>query len=223
MNQKFKNLVKLFQKLPGVGPRQAARFVISLMDQPEENLLELGESIRNLRREVGFCGECFNISDPAPSLSADRQSRQRRDEGRAWGGAGNSHCHICHDPKRDQTKLMVLEKVTDLESIEKTGLYKGLYHVLGGAINPLDKISPAVLKIKELEKRLNKLSDSQDVELIIATNPNTPGETTALYLRDLFSNKKSVSLTRLARGLSSGSNLEYADEITLKNALDFRK
>lgn len=201
MNTKFKKLAQLFQKLPGVGPRQAARFVIALLEQPEENLKEFGESINNLKRDVSFCGECFNISD-------------------------NSACHICHDAKRDKNKIMVVEKVTDLESIEKTGLYKGLYHVLGGAINPLDKITPANLRIKELEKRLDSsrsLASGEMVELIIATNPNTPGETTALYLRDLFANKKGVSITRLGRGLSSGSNLEYADETTLKHALDYRK
>ncbi|OGN15771.1 MAG: recombination protein RecR [Candidatus Yanofskybacteria bacterium RIFCSPHIGHO2_02_FULL_43_22] len=204
MNQKFKQLVKLFQSLPGVGPRQATRFVIALLERPEENLGELGESISNLKRDVGFCGECFNISDPSAQT-------------------GNSHCHICYDTKRDKGEIMVVEKVTDLESIEKTGLYKGLYHVLGGAINPLDKITPASLRMKELENRLDKLSINSKVELIIATNPNAPGETTALYLRDLFTNKKGVSITRLGRGLASGSNLEYADEITLKNALDYRK
>ena len=204
MNQKFKDLVKLFQRLPGVGPRQAARFVIALLEQPEENLKELGESINNLRRDVSFCTECFNISD-------------------------NGSCHICHDTKRDGSKVMVIEKVTDLESIEKTGLYKGLYHVLGGAINPLDKITPASLRIKELEKRLDKMTEAlrlaqgDNLELIIATNPNTPGETTALYLKDLLANKKGVSITRLGRGLSSGSHLEYADEITLKHALEYRK
>ncbi|OGN03677.1 MAG: recombination protein RecR [Candidatus Yanofskybacteria bacterium RIFCSPHIGHO2_01_FULL_43_42] len=202
MNTKFQQLVKLFQRLPGVGPRQAARFVIALIEQPEESLRELGESINNLKRDVSFCNECFNISD-------------------------NSHCHICHDMKRDRAKLMIVEKITDLESVEKTGLYKGLYHVLGGAINPLDKINPANLRIKELEKRLGEMAESNDIELIIATNPNTPGETTALYLRELFASaswrKKSVSITRLGRGLSSGSHLEYADEITLKNALEYRK
>jgi len=198
MNAKFKQLVKLFQRLPGVGPRQAARFVIALLEQPEENLRELGGSINNLKRDVSFCGECFNISD-------------------------NHSCGICHDTKRDRNKLMVVEKITDLESVEKTGLYKGLYHVLGGAINPLDRINPANLRIKELEKRLGEMTESNDIELIIATNPNTPGETTALYLRDLLANKKGVSITRLGRGLSSGSNLEYTDELTLKHALDYRK
>ena len=198
MNTKFQQLVKLFQRLPGVGPRQAARFVIALLDRPEEDLKELGTAISNLKQEISFCGECFNISD-------------------------NSHCHVCYDTKRDRNKLMVVEKITDLESIEKTGLYRGLYHVLGGAINPLDKINPANLRIKELEKRLGEMAASNDIELIIATNPNTPGETTALYLRDILANKKGVSITRLGRGLSSGSNLEYADETTLKHALDYRK
>lgn len=198
MNQKFKQLVKLFQRLPGVGPRQAARFVISLLEQPEENIKEFGTAIHNLKQDISFCDECFNVSE-------------------------NHHCHICHDAKRDKAKLMVVEKITDLESVEKTGLYKGLYHVLGGAINPLDKITPANLKIRELEKRLDKLTEERDIELIVATNPNTPGETTSLYLKDLFQNKKGMSITRLGRGLSSGSNLEYADELTLKNALEHRR
>lgn len=214
MNSKFQQLVKLFQRLPGVGPRQAARFVLSLLDQPEENLVELGNAISTMHREISFCGECFNISDP-PSPNG-------------YGEASNHSCHICHDPKRDATKLMVVEKVTDLESMEKTGLYKGLYHVLGGAINPLDKITPTSLRIKELENRIGKFAalrqdQGPKIELILATNPNTPGEATALYLRDLFANKKGVSITRLGRGLSSGSHLEYADEITLKNALESRK
>lgn len=204
MNQKFKDLVKLFQRLPGVGPRQAARFVIALLEQPEENLKEFGESINNLKHNIIFCEECFNISD-------------------------NSNCHICHDTKRDRSKIMVVEKITDLESIEKTGLYKGLYHVLGGAINPLEKIIPANLRIDGLKKRVENMSkeglsaQAGDIELIIATNPNAPGETTALYLKDVFADKKGVLITRLGRGLASGSNLEYTDETTLKHALDYRR
>ncbi|MEK7138678.1 MAG: recombination mediator RecR [Patescibacteria group bacterium] len=216
MNTKFRDLVKLFQKLPGVGPRQAARFVIALLEQPEENLAEFGNSISNLKKDVGFCSECFNISDSPEALLLEPRS------------LASGRCHICHDPKRDNSKLMVVEKVTDLDSIEKTGLYKGLYHVLGGAINPLDKITPQNLRIKELEKRIENLSSrskasGEGMELIVATNPDTPGETTALYIKDLFANKKGVSITRLGRGLSSGSHLEYADEITLKHALDYRK
>lgn len=201
MNSKFKDIVKMFQKLPGVGPRQAARFVIALMDRPEEELQEFGKAVVNLRKEVSFCTACFNISD-------------------------NSFCSVCLDTKRDQTKLLVVEKVTDLDSIERTGLYKGLYHVLGGAINPLDGLTPEKLRLKELESRVNKLG-TRNLELIIATNPNTAGETTSHYLRNIFGSaswrKKGVYLTRLARGLSSGSNLEYVDELTLRNALEQRK
>lgn len=197
MNQKFKDIVKLFQKLPGVGPRQAARFVIALMDKPEEELQEFGKAVANLRKDISFCPTCFNISD-------------------------NGLCHVCLDNKRDQTKLLVVEKVTDLDSIERTGLYKGLYHVLGGAINPLDGLNPETLRLRELEDRISKLG-GKNIELIIATNPNTAGETTSHYIRETLGNKKGVFLTRLARGLSSGSNLEYTDEITLKNALDYRK
>ena len=201
MNSKFKEIVNLFRKLPGVGPRQAARFVIALMGRPEEELQEFGKAITNLRKEISFCSVCFNISD-------------------------DTHCNVCNDPKRDQTKLLVVEKVTDLDSIERTGLYKGLYHVLGGAINPLDGLNPETLRLRELEGRIDQLRGNPPaggVELIIATNPNTAGETTSHYIREIFNNKKGVYLTRLARGLSSGSNLEYTDEITLKNALDYRK
>lgn len=197
MNQKFKYLVSLFRKLPGVGPRQAARFVIALMDRPESELEEFGKALMNLKQDISFCQTCFNISD-------------------------NEYCGICKDSKRDQTKLLVIEKVTDLDSIEKTGFYKGLYHVLGGAINPLDGLNPENLHVRELEERVAALTGS-NIELIIATNPNTAGETTSHYIRDLFKNKKGVYITRLARGLSSGSHVEYADDITLKHALDYRK
>lgn len=199
MNPNFKRIVKLFQKLPGVGPRQAARFVLALMEKPDAELQDLGKAIQNLRNEISFCPNCFNISD-------------------------DHLCIVCSNSKRDQEKLLVVEKVTDLDSIEKTGLYNGLYHVLGGAINPLDGITPETLKVKELASRVEGLlKTSSRIELIIATNPNTPGETTSLYLKDLFQGRQGISLTRLARGLASGSNLEYADEITLKNALEHRK
>ncbi|MDP3792463.1 MAG: recombination mediator RecR [bacterium] len=202
MNQKFKNTIKLLQKLPGVGPRQAARFVLALLEKDESELSELGQAIVNLKKDIRSCKECFNLSE-------------------------NGSCHICSDPKRDQSKLLVLEKVTDLDAIEKTGLYKGLYHVLGGSINPLDGATPETLKFKELEKRIGNLSNNGAIELIIATNPTTTGETTALYIRDLFKSadwqKRGLTITRLGRGLASGSNLEYADEITLRNALEYRK
>lgn len=174
---------------------------MALLEKDESELKELGQAISNLKKEIRFCKECFNISENGP-------------------------CYICTDLKRDQTKMLVVEKVTDLDSIEKTGLYKGLYHVLGGTINPLDGATPETLKFRELEKRIELLRsdlNNQEVELIIATNPNTTGETTALYIKGIFQNKKGVVLTRLGRGLASGSNLEYADELTLKNALEYRQ
>lgn len=198
MNPKFKSIAKLLQKFPGVGPRQAARFVLALLDKPESELQELGLAIHNLKKEISFCPQCFNVSD-------------------------NGLCTVCHDPLRDKTKLLVIEKVTDLDSIEKTGLYKGLYHVLGGAINPLDGVTPQQLHVRELQQRIAQLASDKNIELIIATNPNTQGETTALYLKNQFSNEVHVTITRLGRGLSSGSHLEYADELTVKHALDYRK
>lgn len=199
MDQKFKSIAKLFQKLPGVGPRQAARFVLALLDKPESELEELGDAVKNLKKEIAHCQQCFNISE-------------------------GPLCAVCSNPSRDKSKLMVVEKVTDLDSIEKTGLYKGLYHVLGRAINPLEGVTPEKLHMKELKKRVQSLTETgKPLEVIIATNPTTTGETTALYVRDLLASIPGVTITHLARGLASGSNLEYADEATLKNALEYRK
>ncbi len=199
MNPRFKYLVQLFRKLPGVGPRQAARFVLALMDRTEAELIELGSAISSLHQTVRFCERCFNIAD-------------------------DHVCAICASARRDRTKVLVVEKVTDLDSVEKTGLYQGLYHVLGGALNPVDGITPDRLRIGELVRRTRELTaEHGNVELIIATNPTTPGETTALYLRDAFAHESGVTLTRLARGLASGSHVEYADELTLKHALEERR
>jgi len=204
MNPTFKYLTKLFQKLPGVGPRQAARFVLALLDRRQEELEEFGNAIVELKQSVSFCQECFNIAESRADLG--------------------DLCHICINPKRDPAKLMVLEKVTDLSSVERTGLYNGQYHVLGGAINPVDGINPENLRIAELQSRLTRMRTTHpSIELILATNPSTAGDTTLLYLREMFQNTPGLTLTRLGRGLASGSNLEYADELTLKHALDHRK
>ncbi len=206
MDSKFKQVAKLFQKLPGVGPRQAVRFVLALLDKPDSEIEELGYVISNMKKDISICTQCFNISD----LPAGRQVIPI--------------CAVCSNPSRDRTKLLVVEKVTDLDSIEKTGFYKGLYHVLGGAINPLDNILPENLRITNLESRIKELTDpNKEIELILAMNPNTPGETTALYLKSRLSVKPNITITRLGRGLASGSHLEYADESTLKHALEFRK
>ncbi|MEK7124823.1 MAG: recombination mediator RecR [Patescibacteria group bacterium] len=199
MNPRFKQLVKLFQKLPGVGPRQGARFVLSLLDRDDSELKELGTAIVDLKKSIHFCRECFNVAD-------------------------DHLCTVCSDARRNHATLMVMEKVTDLDSMEKTGLYKGLYHVLGGTINPVNGVGPDKLRLKELSSRVASLQKKNGpLELVLATNPTTEGETTALYIRELFKKSKTVTITRLARGLSSGSNLEYTDETTLKNALEYRK
>ncbi len=198
MDTKFRKIAKHFQKLPGVGPRQAARFVLALLEKPEFEVQELGTAIFNLKQDIKLCADCFNLSD-------------------------TGLCDICSSPARDKSKVLVVEKVTDLDSIEKTGLYKGLYHVLGGSISPLDGVLPDHLHIRELKERTEKLAGITGIELILATNPNTAGETTALYLKDMFASDPTVSITRLGRGLASGSHLEYADEMTLRNALESRR
>lgn len=198
MNPRFKYLVRLFQKLPGVGPRQATRFVLALLGHNDGELKELGEAILTLRQSVKFCKECFNVAEDAL-------------------------CVVCANPRRDANKLLVVEKITDLDSIEKTGLYRGLYHVLGSSINPVEGITAEHIRVRELDSRVEKLSKGKDdFEVILATGTDTAGETTALYLREMFKDK-TITLTRLGRGLSAGANLEYADEVTLKNALDYRK
>jgi len=198
MNPRFKYLVRLFQKLPGVGPRQGSRFVLALLNRSQEELQEFGDAIATLKNSVRFCRECFNVSE-------------------------DQLCPICSNPRRDRSKILVVEKITDLDSIEKTGLYRGLYHVLGGSINPIEGVTPEHLSIRELRTRVRDFAGTEDnFELILATSTDTAGETTALYLRDLFKDQD-INLTRLGRGLSAGANLEYADEVTLKNALDYRK
>jgi recombination protein RecR len=199
MDQAFKDIAKLFQKLPGIGPRHAARIVLALLDRPQTDLAELGEAIAQLKDRVCQCTECFNISD-------------------------NGLCAVCRDRHRQVRAIMVVEKATDLESVERAGVWKGLYHVLGGAISPMDQIGPEHLRIRELAERADRiLQQAGSLELVLATNPTSAGEMTAMYLRDLFIGTPGVRTTRLARGLATGTHLEYADEITLKHALESRK
>jgi recombination protein RecR len=199
MDPAFQEIAKLFQKLPGIGPRAAARIVLALLDRPQADLTEMGTAIVQLKDRVQQCRECFNISD-------------------------NDICSVCNDRRRDPKAIMVLEKVTDLQSVERAGLWRGLYHVLGGAIAPVDNIGPEQLRIPELAARVDRFMQQMgSVELVLATNPTSSGEMTAMYIRDLFRGMSGVRTTRLARGLASGTHLEYADEITLRHALESRK
>lgn len=199
MDPLFASIAKLLQKLPGVGPRAASRMVLSLLDRPQSELNELGDAIRELKTRVRKCPECFNVSDDAL-------------------------CSVCRDNRRDPRAIMVVEMITDLQSVERSGLWKGLYHVLGGAIAPVNNVGPEHLRIRELAERVDRIAaQAGTVELVLATNPTSSGEMTAMYLRDLFHKAVGVRTTRLARGLATGTHLEYADEITLRHALESRK
>lgn len=198
MSIKVQKLIEYFSKLPGIGPRQATRLVLDIVEWAPAELEEFAKAVGELKDGSLFCGECFNFAD------SDR-------------------CAICASVKRDKTQIAVVEKVTDLQAMEKTGAYGGVYHVLGGVINPADGLLPQHLRITELKSRVTELMKlTTDIEVIVATNPTTHGETTALYLTEELQSL-GVKITRLARGLAAGSTVEYADEITLANALKHRQ
>lgn len=189
----FQKLIDHFAALPSVGPKMAERLVLYLFKQEQERLDDFSEIIKNLKKNIHFCKQCFNISE-------------------------NGLCAICQDKKRDTSIICVVEDPLDVISLEKTRRMSGLYHVLGGTINaPADKNNP--LKIKELLTRLKK---EKIEEVIIATNPTTEGEATALYLAR-FIKPLNIKTTRLARGLPTGGDIEYADEATLGGAIEGRK
>lgn len=176
--------------LPGVGPKTAQRLTYHLLRAPTERVEALAEAILELKRKVVLCSACFNITDQSP-------------------------CSVCVDPRRETTRICVVEEPLDVVAIERTGQYKGRYHVLHGALSPIEGIGPEELKIRELIRRLE---DGGVEEVILATNPNLEGDATALYLTRLIQ-PSGINVTRLARGLPVGGDLEYADEITLGNAL----
>ncbi len=210
----IQTLITEFSKLPGIGPRTAARFVFYLLKKPQSELSALGNAVLNLKKEIGVCSKCFNITD---------LTRSKKIPLTPFVKGGNLKreiiCPICQDPKRDQKIICVVEEAFNIPAFEKTGQFNGLYHVLGGVIRPHKGVGPEQLKIKELMERIknNRIS-----EVIIATNPTTEGETTALYLVRLLKPLK-IKTTRLARGLPTGGDLEYTDELTLGSALAGRR
>ncbi|MBW6440454.1 recombination mediator RecR [Patescibacteria group bacterium] len=189
----IQDVINEFAKLPGIGPRTAGRFAFNLLRRSDFDSELLSHAIAKLKKDIKICKNCFNISE-------------------------NDFCEFCIDSKRDNSIICVIEEAMNIPSIEKTNKFKGLYHVLGGSIKPNEGISPEKLHIKELVKRINQ---AEIREIIIATNPNSEGETTALYLLNVLKNFK-VKITRLARGLSTGSDLEYVDQATIGNALTQR-
>ena len=187
-------LIEEFAKLPGIGPKTASRLTFYLLRAPDEQVAALAEAVRALKLDLVECRRCRNIAEASP-------------------------CAICSDEGRDQTVVCVVEEPLDVVAIERTGVYRGLYHVLHGAISPVEGILPQDLRIGELIARLDR---EPIEEVILATNPNLEGETTATYIvRQIGS--RPVRITRLARGLPMGGDLEYADEVTLARALEGRR
>jgi recombination protein RecR len=187
-------LVEAFAQLPGVGPKTASRLTFYLLRSGAELATELAEALTDLHKRLTYCQVCFNITETNP-------------------------CPICQDERRDRETICVVEEPLDVQAIEKTSAYRGLYHVLHGAISPVDGIGPDELRIAELVERLK----NQPVkEVILATNPSLEGEATAMYLERQISSPD-VRITRLARGLPVGGDLEYADTVTLTRALEGRR
>jgi len=192
-------LIEAFARLPGIGPKTAQRLTYHLLRAPDAEARALARALVAVRDEVVFCERCFNISD-APL------------------------CPICRDPGRDTTRLCVVEEPLDVLAIERTGEFRGRYHVLHGAISPIDGIGPDRLKIRELVERADEAvaADRRFEEIIVATNPTLEGEATAMYLGERLEGKVG-SVTRIARGLPVGGDLEYADDVTLIRSLQGRR
>ena len=191
-------LIEAFNRLPGIGPKTAQRLTYHLLRAPELEARALASALVAVREEVVFCERCFNISD-APL------------------------CPICRDPGRDQARLCVVEEPLDVLAIERTGEFRGVYHVLNGAISPIDGIGPERLKIRELLQRVDEAAAATPfAEVILATNPTLEGEATAMYLDERMAGKVG-SVTRIARGIPVGGDLEYADEVTLIRAIQGRR
>ena len=188
-------LIEAFNKLPGIGPKSAQRLTYYLLRAPLEEARALAEAILEVKEKIVLCSVCQNITDADP-------------------------CAICQDGQRDRSKICIVEEPLDILALERTGSYKGLYHVLHGVISPMDGIGPDELKVRELLARLKSPADVQ--EIIMATNPNLEGEATAMYLTRLIA-PLGIRLTRLARGLPVGADLEYADDVTLTRALEGRQ
>lgn len=192
-----RNLTEAFERLPGIGPKTAARLTYYLLQSPASEAEKFAQSLLSLKKDTKICPICANLDDVEP-------------------------CSVCVDPARDSTTICVVEKPLDLLALEKSGKYRGLYHVLGGAISPLNNIGPDELYIDELVARI-KNQESGIKEIILATNANLEGEATAMYLSKLIrAVNTNVRVTRIGRGLPVGSDLEYADEITLERAMEGR-
>ena len=188
------NLVDQFHKLPGIGPKTAQRLTYYMIRMPEEEARSLAQAILDVKDRIVLCSRCYNITEADP-------------------------CAICSDPRRDLTRICVVEEALDVLAIERTHTYTGLYHVLHGVISPMNGIGPDDLKIQPL---LARVRDTEIEEIILATNPNLEGEATRMYVHKLVASL-GLKITRPARGLPVGGDLEYADEATLSRAFEGRQ
>ncbi len=192
-SESITNLIEELSALPNIGPKSAQRLAFHILNLPEKRVEQLAGSILTARKKIRFCQKCFNLSD-------------------------QDICPICADPKRDSATIMVVEEPSDLAAYEKTGQYKGVYHVLHGAVNPMVGVQPENLKLKELMQRLQR----EDVEeVIIATNSTVEGEATALWISK-YVKQAGIRVTRIASGVPVGGALEFIDEMTLFRALEGR-
>ncbi len=189
----IQDLIDEFGRLPGIGPKSAQRITFHIVQSQQVDVSRLAQLLTEIRERVRFCAQCGNVSE-------------------------HERCSICTDPRRDQSSICVVEEPKDVVAVERTRQFRGLYHVLGGAISPIDGVGPDDLNIANLMRRL---SDTTVTEVIIATDPNLEGEATAMYLSRLLKSLE-IPVSRLASGLPVGGDLEFADEITLGRAFEGR-
>ena len=204
----IKNLISAFERLPGIGPKSASRLVFYLINTPESYVSEIARSLLAIKKEVKICKQCFSVCE-------------------------GEICSICSDSERNKKIVCVVERAIDVVAIENIGGFKGIYHVLGGVVNPLEHVGPDDLKIDELIKRVETLCPADislkkgdnNIEIILATNPTMEGEATALYIKKKLENlgKNNIKISRIGSGLPMGADLEYADQATLSRAMDGRR
>lgn len=197
------NVINEFSKLPGVGPKSASRMTYHFLRSPSKDASKLGKALIEMDEKSKFCNSCFNVTD-------------------------EDVCNICSNPLRDSATLCIVEEPLDVVAFENSGIFNGIYFVLGGVISPAEGITASELRFKELEKRVNDivLKSEKTVELIVATNPSLEGEATASYIQEIFRillKEGKIHISRLAMGLPTGADLEYADRLTLKRALEGRR
>lgn len=197
--QAIRKLIEAFEKLPGIGPKTAARLTFYLLHVPQEQLDEFADALSNLKNDTVLCSICFNVAETDP-------------------------CPICQDVNRDKSTVCVVSQPLDVLAIERAGKYKGVYHVLHGVIDPLNNIGPDELYIRQLIERIKNTTPAIK-EIILATNPTMEGEATAMYLKNKIRELEieGLRITRLGQGLPTGGDLEYADEMTLTQALEGRR